>query len=499
VIDPGTSWARAGARPARGFRLRLPLNIAERRLLLLGVDAVAVNAALVTALAIRARHAPDPGLPAAHAGWFVILTAIWIAVAYALDVYEPRGTGRHEAPAVLRAALLTSLFYLLVPRYTPALPTSRLALVSFPLLVVVALLAGRRLFAWALPRPVYERKALVIGAGRAGRTVAQALLQDPQAGVDVLGFIDDDPAKAGAEVPLGSGENGPAGAPAPAGGTPRPVAVLGNRERIKDLAGALQVSTLILAITGDVDSDLLEILMDCAEQGVEIVPMPVIYEQVTGRVPVEHVGEKWYAAIPVHPRPTAAFWEIIKRTMDIGLAVLGLGCLAPLAPVIALAILLDSGRPVLYLQERVGKGGRVFRALKFRSMVRGAEQNGAVWAREHDPRVTRVGRILRAAHLDEWPQFVNVLRGEMSIVGPRPERPEFVEALAARIPIYRLRHTVKPGMGGWGLVRQGYAASPEDAVLRLQYDLYYIKHRSLWLDLVIILRTIVHAVMLKGR
>jgi len=275
--------------------------------------------------------------------------------------------------------------------------------------------------------------------------------------------------------------------------------VLGNRQQVTDLIARHRVSTLILAITHDVDSDLLQMLMDCAEKGVEIIPMPVVYEQLTGRVPVEHVGEKWYVAIPIHPQTTGTFWALTKRAMDIALSTAGLVCLAPLLPVIALAIVLDSPGPVFYLQERVGKGGTVFRAPKFRSMVPGAEQDGARWAQERDPRVTRVGRVLRATHLDEFPQFVNVLKGEMSIVGPRPERPEFVERLAAKIPIYRLRHVVKPGMGGWGLVRQGYAGSHEDALIRLQYDLYYVKHQSLPLDLLIILKTIMHAVTLKGR
>jgi lipopolysaccharide/colanic/teichoic acid biosynthesis glycosyltransferase len=163
------------------------------------------------------------------------------------------------------------------------------------------------------------------------------------------------------------------------------------------------------------------------------------------------------------------------------------------------AIVLDSWGPVFYLQERVGKGGRIFRTYKFRSMAPDAEQEGAVWAQERDPRATRVGRILRATHLDEWPQFLNVLRGDMSVVGPRPERPEFVERFVEEIPIYRLRHTLKPGMAGWGLIRQGYAGTKEDVLVRLQYDLYYIKHQSLWLDLFIIVKTIVHALTLKGR
>jgi exopolysaccharide biosynthesis polyprenyl glycosylphosphotransferase len=490
MIDRGSSLLAGSDRASPRRTIRLPLNVIERRLLLVIVDLLAVNGALLLALAIRALRADEgPSMDAltTHPGWFVILSGLWLVVAHAFDAYEPQVAGRLEAgvPAIIRVGFLTSIFYLLIPRLTPALPGSRVALVSFPLLVVVGLLLGRRLFAWVLPRPAYERQALIVGAGWSGRSVAQALVQDAQGGYHVVGFVDDDPAKAGASIPVTDGQ--------------ATLPVLGDRRQVKDLIARHRVSTLVLAITRDVDSDLLQILMDCVEHGVEMIPMPVVYEQLTGRVPVEHVGEKWFVAIPIHPRATGTFWELTKRAMDVVLASVGLASLALMLPAIALAIVLDSPGPVFYLQERVGKGGIVFRALKFRSMVVGAEGAGAIWAQEHDPRVTRVGRILRATHLDEFPQFVNVLKGEMSIVGPRPERPEFVERLAAQIPIYRLRHIVKPGMGGWGLVRQGYAGSHEDALIRLQYDLYYIKHQSLWLDLLIILKTIMHAVTLKGR
>ena len=185
--------------------------------------------------------------------------------------------------------------------------------------------------------------------------------------------------------------------------------------------------------------------------------------------------------------------------MDLILASLGMLVLAVLFPLIALAIYLDSPGPIFYTQERVGKGGRVFRIYKFRSMVPDAEKGRAVWAQENDPRVTRVGRILRRTHLDEFPQFWNILKGEMSAVGPRPERPEFVEELAREIPFYRVRHAVKPGMAGWALVKYGYASSKEDALIRLQYDLYYIKHWSPWLDLVILCKTVVDTLTFRGR
>jgi len=168
-------------------------------------------------------------------------------------------------------------------------------------------------------------------------------------------------------------------------------------------------------------------------------------------------------------------------------------------PFIALAIYLDSSGPIFYTQERIGRGGKMFRVYKFRSMIIEAEKKGAVWATEGDSRITRVGKFLRKTHVDEFPQFLNILKGEMSAVGPRPERPEFVKELAQEIPFYRVRHAVKPGMAGWGLVNQGYGSSKEDALIKLQYDLYYIKHQSLWLDVVILLKTILDTLSFGGR
>ncbi|HKV70347.1 MAG TPA: sugar transferase [Gemmatimonadales bacterium] len=477
-----------------GRAFRLPLDFSERRILLTGIDLVAVNSALILALGFRPHPAVDPMLVARHPYWFLILSGLWLITGHAFDVYEPRVAGRFEAsvPQVIKAAAVAVLLYLVIPYITPPLPTSRWTLASFPCFLIAGLLLGRAIYSWALPMPLYERRALIIGAGWAGRAIAEALVTIDRVGYHLVGFVDDDPGKAGtlisvAAIPPADGD-GPAGLP-----------VLGSSQGIADLIAQHRVSTLILAIPGEVDADLLHILMGCVERGVEMVPMPVIYEQLTGRVPVERVGEKWYASIPVYPRVTGTLWQIAKRMMDIALASVGVACLLPLLPFVALAIRLDSPGPIFYVQERIGKGGSMFRAYKFRSMFCDAEKDGAVWAQEHDPRVTRVGRVLRAAHIDEFPQFLNVLRGEMSIVGPRPERPEFVEELVVKFPVYRLRHIAKPGMGGWGLVRQGYASSHEDALVRLQYDLYYIKHQSLGLDLLIILKTIMHAFALKGR
>jgi exopolysaccharide biosynthesis polyprenyl glycosylphosphotransferase len=230
------------------------------------------------------------------------------------------------------------------------------------------------------------------------------------------------------------------------------------------------------------------------------MPMPLLYEQVTGRVPVEHVGQQyWMAMLPVDQESRFDIYLLLKRGMDILFAIIGLLLFAILLPLIALASHLDSHGPIFFRQWRLGKGGRLFQVYKLRTMIRDAEHDtGPLWAREDDPRITRVGRWLRRTRLDEVPQLVNVLRGEMSLIGPRPERPEFVLALSATIPFYRARHVVKPGITGWAQVRYGYGSTEEDALIKLQYDLYYIRHRSLALDILILLRTAGRILSLQG-
>jgi exopolysaccharide biosynthesis polyprenyl glycosylphosphotransferase len=245
---------------------------------------------------------------------------------------------------------------------------------------------------------------------------------------------------------------------------------------------------------------MFQAIMDCHEAGLVITPMPLLYERLTGRVAVEHIGSQWYVALPFEGAESRTAFGVIKRLMDIILGgALGLLLLA-LLPFVALAIRLDSPGPVFYRQERLGRHGRRFRVFKFRSMRQDAERDGeARWATKGDPRVTRVGHWLRRTRLDELPQAINVLLGEMSLVGPRPERPQFVDTLQQDIPFYRTRLAIRPGLTGWAQINYGYGSTVEDALIKLQYDLFYLKHQSPWFDLTIMLRTVVVVLGLKGQ
>ena len=239
-------------------------------------------------------------------------------------------------------------------------------------------------------------------------------------------------------------------------------------------------------------------LLSCKLAGVEVVDAPSFYETATRKLLLENITPSWF--IFSHGFKVTWLLRLSKRVTDLLASALGLLIFLPVIPFIALAIKLESPGPILFRQTRVGEGDKNFTLMKFRSMRQDAEAStGAVWAQRNDPRITRVGNFLRHSRLDEIPQLVNILKGDMSLVGPRPERPEFVGELKKRIPYYSERHYVKPGLTGWAQVCYPYGSSVEDAIEKLRYDLYYIKNISLFLDLYIILKTFSVVLLGKGR
>ncbi len=239
-------------------------------------------------------------------------------------------------------------------------------------------------------------------------------------------------------------------------------------------------------------------IFNCLSLGVDVYNIYSFFENITNRVPVEYIEHSWFLEnLAEHSKKT---YEIGKRTMDLAFAIVGLVVAIPLTPLIALVIRLESKGPVIFKQIRTGKNGKAFLAMKFRSMVDNAEKNGPQWAQKNDPRVTKFGSLMRKTRLDEIPQLFNILKGEMSFVGPRPERPEFIEILEKEIPFYRERLLVKPGLTGWAQLNgPAYGGSKEETWEKIKYDLYYIKNRSLILDLGIILKTVKVAFSKRGQ
>jgi exopolysaccharide biosynthesis polyprenyl glycosylphosphotransferase len=269
----------------------------------------------------------------------------------------------------------------------------------------------------------------------------------------------------------------------------RNTAILGTVNDLPRLVVEAEVAEVIFADNELASAELTDTLIRLYESGIQVRLLSDVYEQMTGKIPVEHIKGHWFAVLP-HTAGGGRPYDIAKRLIDVAVSSGILVLLSPVMALLAVAIRLESAGPVLYRQSRVGLLGRPFSVVKFRTMVDNAESAGAVWAKPRDPRTTRIGRLLRQARLDETPQLWNVLVGDMSLIGPRPERPEFVAQLVEQVPFYRARLLVKPGISGWAQVRFAYAGTVADSVEKLQHDLYYVKHRSPYLDAVIAVKTL---------
>jgi len=353
---------------------------------------------------------------------------------------------------------------------------ARLQLLFFVLAIPVFTI-WRVLLAEVMHLPHFLPRAVIVGVNSAGEAVAKELQSARHPSANILGYI-------GENVEEGSYHND--------------LHILGGRDVLRYLAKNGMIDMIIVALDYRADSELFKETIDAVQFGISVLPMSVVFESSTGKIPVEHVGDQWYVALQPE-RILSPLYLCWKEALDLVCGVCGLLVLCLTLPVIALFIYLDSPGPIFYSQERVGLRGKAFRIYKFRSMHPDAEGEGrAIWAAEGDERVTRVGRFLRATHLDELPQLFNILRGEMSLIGPRPERAEFISKLEQTIPFYRHRLTIKPGLTGWAQVKFRYGRTGNDALIKLQYDLYYIKRQSFMLDIFIVLMTVIEVVLCHG-
>jgi exopolysaccharide biosynthesis polyprenyl glycosylphosphotransferase len=488
-------WSAKSRPRVRRRRLYLPtlgLRVSERKLLLIVVDVLLINGALAASLLLRTNLLPDAAALAGGAKWFVTVTAVWLLVAVTFDAYSlaRAASTSYSAGAVAGAACLAAIVYMAIPWLTPPLE-NRSQGYLFVTLATLLLPLWRGLYAQLFVQPAFHRRALVVGAGRSGLALATALGSDYArrdanpfrgTGYDLVGFVDDDPVSQGTEV----------------GGLP----VLGGGQELLRLIRLHEVDEVIAAISDSysIAPELYEAILDCRELGIPVTNMVTVYERLTGRVAVEYAGRNIELATGALDNPFARLHLAAKRLLDLAGAAVGLLALLCVIPSLALVNRLLAPGPLFFRQQRVGQGGRPFAVIKFRSMQPDAEKkSGAVWAAAGDRRVTCIGRWLRRTHLDELPQVINVLRGEMSLVGPRPERPEFVGELSRQIPFYRARHSLRPGITGWAQIHQDYGDSAEGALEKLEYDLYYAKHATPLLDLNILLRTVSKVLGLRGR
>jgi sugar transferase (PEP-CTERM system associated) len=370
--------------------------------------------------------------------------------------------------------LLAALYF-----WFPDLIVGRGVFLIAAIFVAAMVMGWRLIFAWVSQRVRPRERLLLVGTGQAAVDLARELFDRRyELGVEIVGFVDPDPARVGTPV-INPG-------------------VIGTIDDIPGIVRARAVDRVVVSLADARGKLPMDRLLDMRLDGVAFDHLPPLYEKYTGKIAVENLRPSWLIFSEGFRK--SRLLTLGKRAVDLTAAVVGIVAGAPVMAAIALAVKLTSTGPVLYHQTRVGLNGRYFTVHKFRTMRADAEAGtGPVWAsKQGDPRVTPIGRFLRRSRLDELPQLWNVLIGEMSLVGPRPERPEFVSELTRQIPYYRQRHFVRPGITGWAQVRYTYGASVEDALQKLQYDLYYIKNLSISLDLFIALQTVKTVLLRSG-
>jgi sugar transferase (PEP-CTERM system associated) len=456
-------------------------RLKTRTILLLFVEAMLLFGGLVTAVYVRMGAVDAEEALIQRNGFYkaALATVFCLASFYLFDLYD-FFVMRDRRELVLRLLQALGLAWVALALTFYALPQVMIGrgvtLISLPLALTM-MVAWRLSIHWILGHPELGERILIVGSGPFAVEIARETLQRKDAGFRVVGFVDNDPALVGKSLI-----------------NPK---VIGLTSELDSLVKRENIDRLVVAI-GDRRGQFPtnELLKLSLSGDVTIEESASFYERLTGRVLLDMIRPSWLIFSSRGRR--ARINEFARMAMHRTLGLVGAILSLPIALVTALLIKLDSRGPILYKQERVGKNGRTFKVMKFRSMKVDAEKDGPVWAKSDDQRMTRVGRIIRKIRVDEIPQFWNILRGDMNFVGPRPERPHFVAQLAQEIPYYEQRHLMAPGLTGWAQIKYPYGASIEDAKQKLQYDLYYMKNQSLSLDATIMFETIKTILFGKG-
>jgi len=412
--------------------------------------------------------------------WFFLLPFFWVILLVELYDIHRASNPRETLKGIGLALLIYALVYLLI--YFSSDPNSlpRRGVSVFIIFAALLTLLWRLLYIQLFTSPHLLRRVVIVGAGKAGQTLVEIIQGQQPPPFHLVGLVDDDPQKQGKQIGK--------------------FKILGDSQTLNEIIQDQQISDLVLAISGEMKGDMFRALLAAQERGVNLSPMPQVYEEILTRVPIFLLEAEWIVRSFVEKTHTSTLYHLAKNLIDFAGGLVGFLIMVFFFPFISLAIILEAGFPIFFTQERLGRGGQPYKIIKFRTMEREAERDGVVrMTEENDERVTTVGWFLRRTHLDELPQFINVLRGEMSLVGPRAERPQLVEHFQNEIPFYRARLLVKPGITGWAQVNFGYAGNVEETAVKLEYDLYYIEHRNFLMDISIILRTVGQVLGFKGQ
>ena len=455
-------------------------NISERKILLRIVDLVSI---LLVLSFISIKFDFDYFTITTENWSWVFVLVLYISVfGTVFELYDLQKSSKLDkvlANIVLTASI-TVLFYILTPFFTPFLPSNRIQILYFYLAIIIALFLWRWLYIKFITTPRFYKKVLLVGEISNIETIVSAFKNsDPN--YKIVGFINCEAKTNDGITYKGVLEY-----------QPEDIHRVIQEENISEIVVA---SYNAETITSEIYLDLIVLL----ERGFPIKEYTQVYEDITYRVPVQFVGKDFYKYFPFSRSNQNKLYQFFHRFFDLIISLIGAAICISLIPFIFLGNLIANKGPIIYSQDRVGKNGKIFQMLKFRTMIVDAEKEGAVWAIKNDSRVTNFGKFLRRSRLDEMPQFFNILRGDMSLIGPRPERPYFVKELSKVIPFYETRHIIKPGLTGWAQVKVRYGSTVEDSLLKLQYDLYYIKHRSFFLDANVIIKTLSTMIFFRGQ
>jgi sugar transferase (PEP-CTERM system associated) len=393
-----------------------------------------------------------------------VVTALCLLCFYYNDLYDLTAvhSSREMVIRLLQAAGAAAIVLGFAAVAAPSLILDPGTFVTALGVFVLAVLTWRLTFNYLATDPHLQERVLIVGSGPTAQVLAEEIAHQQDFGYQLVGMVDQ-----------------------------------GDEESLRRMLRERAIDRIVVGLADRRGRLPIDDLLHAKLSGVRVEEATTTYERLTGKILIDDLKPSWL--IFSDGFRASRLTRFVKRILDLSLSIIGFVLAAPLMALTAIGIRLDSPGPILYTQDRVGENGRIFTVFKFRSMRADAEPDGSpVWASDGDRRVTRVGRIIRLTRLDELPQLWNVVRGDMSFVGPRPERPYFVEQLAQRIPFYQQRHAVKPGVTGWAQVKYQYGSTVEDAVEKLRYDLYYIKHMSIFFDLTIVLDTVKVILFGKG-
>ncbi len=414
--------------------------------------------------------------------WTLVFLVYLNLFASVFELYDLQKADRFDTiiKNVLLTASATVLFYMLTPYFTPSLPANRLQILFFYLSVIIALLIWRFLYISLISSPRFYKRVLVVGDSFDIKLIAESL-QKSDPNYFIVGYVNTDYRISTDLVKEDL-----------------------KRFEVEELQSAIKehhINEVVVASAYQkgLMLSLYNQLSELLKKGFPIRDYTQVYEEITRRIPVQNVDKDFYKYFPFSRSNQNKFYMLVFRIFDILVSIIGIIFGLIFLPLIVIVNILGNRGALFYTQDRVGKHGKIFKILKLRTMLIDAEVNGPQYAQKNDYRVTKFGRFLRRTRMDEIPQFYNVLKGEMSLIGPRPERPVFVKELSEMIPFYETRHIIKPGLTGWAQVMANYGDCHDDSLEKLQYDLYYIKHRGIFLDLSILLKTLSTVIFFRGQ